>query len=559
MNVLSLFDGMSCCQIALKELGVKVDSYYASEVDKYAIQTTMHNFPNTIQLGDVAKIDTSTLPEIGLLAGGSPCQSFSFAGKRKGMSTTCSTEILTLDHYLQLKEEGFEFEGQSYLFWEYMRILKEVKPKYFLLENVEMGEKWEKILSRAIGMNGIHINSALVSAQNRKRIYWTNIGAKPSGLFGDLASAIPQPKDQGILLKHILEQDVDEKYFLSEKAIKYLNRDSLGKYSSRLAFMNYEDKSKSTCVTANHSKGIPYNMVTCHNTMPRSENPEKETAILQPKRTEYGKKFRKEYEEGKIKRGLVQQLEPRVDGKTNTITSVHKDNLVIQLNILSNTEKLPIFANSKIENNEKQNKRRPNQTLQALQRIIGTKKDGEWQMAVYARFYENEVLFNELFIGKLQTKKESSLNNKEREATGSKINANVEMYDLLCKRWEGCASHRQKSVKQLIRQFAACLSELPQHDTQKEIALQNLWKNAKRIGILRKALSEVQKIWESFDDKAQSVHRDYRIRRLTPKEAKRLQTVPEHYDMNCVSETQQYKMLGNGWTIEVIKHILSHM
>ena len=113
--------------------------------------------------------------KIDLCIGGSPCQSFSFAGKRKGMSTKCETEILTLEHYLELKNEGYEFEGQSYLFWEFMRLLNEVKPKYFLLENVIMGERWEKVLSKAIGVNPIEINSALVSAQHRRRLYWTHI------------------------------------------------------------------------------------------------------------------------------------------------------------------------------------------------------------------------------------------------------------------------------------------------------------------------------------------------------------------------------------------------
>jgi len=215
MNVLSLFDGMSCGQQALERCGFKVDKYFASEIDKYAIKVTMANYPDTVQLGSVVDIDGYKLPKIDLLMGGSPCQSFSFAGKRKGMATKCETEILTLEHYLQLKAEGYEFEGQSYLFWEYMRLLNEVKPKYFLLENVEMGEKWEKILSKAIGVKGIHINSALVSAQNRKRIYWTNIGMEQSGLFGDMESIIEQPKDKGILLKEILENEVDEKYFLS--------------------------------------------------------------------------------------------------------------------------------------------------------------------------------------------------------------------------------------------------------------------------------------------------------------------------------------------------------
>jgi DNA-cytosine methyltransferase len=213
INVLSLFDGMSCGQQALERAGIEVDNYFASEIDKYAIQVTMANYPNTKQLGSVVNVNGFDLPKIDLLIGGSPCQSFSFAGKRKGMATKCETEILTLNHYLELKADGYEFEGQSYLFWEFMRLLNECKPKYFLLENVEMGDKWEKVLSKAIGVNGIHINSSLVSAQNRKRIYWTNIGMEPGGLFGDLVSIIEKPKDKGILLKDVLENNVDDKYF----------------------------------------------------------------------------------------------------------------------------------------------------------------------------------------------------------------------------------------------------------------------------------------------------------------------------------------------------------
>ena len=266
MNVLSLFDGMSCGQQALQRAGIQVNKYYASEIDKYAIKVTMANYPNTIQLGSVVDVDGYSLPKIDLLIGGSPCQSFSFAGKRKGMSTKCETEILTLEHYLELKAEGYEFEGQSYLFWEYMRLLNECKPIYFVLENVEMGEKWEKVLSKAIGVNGIHINSALVSAQNRKRIYWTNIGMKPAGLFGDLSSIIEQPKDQGILLKDILEEEVDEKYFLSEKAISsiILNNDNLQK-------SNIDPLKSNPFQSPGHACGI-YKGASyiVHNTMPSS-------------------------------------------------------------------------------------------------------------------------------------------------------------------------------------------------------------------------------------------------------------------------------------------------
>lgn len=144
MNVLSLFDGMSCGQITLSELGIPVEKYYASEVDKFAIKATMQNFPDTIQLGDVRELEVSRLDKIDLIIGGSPCTNLSMSGKRKGLSTKEGMEVLDLQTYLELKENGFEFEGQSYLFWEYIRIYHELiergdNPKFFL-ENVEMGK-----------------------------------------------------------------------------------------------------------------------------------------------------------------------------------------------------------------------------------------------------------------------------------------------------------------------------------------------------------------------------------------------------------------------------------
>jgi DNA (cytosine-5)-methyltransferase 1 len=280
MRVLSLFDGMSCGQQALERIGLKVDTYFASEIDKYAIQVTMANYPNTIQLGSVVDVNGYELPKIDLLIGGSPCQSFSFAGKRKGMSTKDEQEILTLDHYLQLKSEGYEFEGQSYLFWEYMRLLHEVKPKYFLLENVMMGEKWEKVLSKAIGVNAIEINSSLVSAQNRRRLYWTNIGMESGGLFGDLESIIQQPKDKGILLKDVLESDVDEKYFLSEKMISWLDRHSI-KMGIEIKKLN--ENQKSSCLTS--SAQTKQNLSTDYiiqNREVRQLNPSLESGGVQP-------------------------------------------------------------------------------------------------------------------------------------------------------------------------------------------------------------------------------------------------------------------------------------
>ena len=203
ITVLSLFDGMSCGQLALQKLGIKVKQYYAAEIDKHAIQVTQHNFPNTIQLGDVIKVFAKGLPKIDLLIGGSPCQGFSFAGKQ-----------LAFD------------DPRSKLFFEFVRLKNECNPTYFMLENVKMKKEFEIIISKYMGVAPIEINSALLSAQNRVRLYWTNIANEPYGLFGDMQCMIPQPKDKGILLRDILESDVLDKYYLSEKAIATVNRKS---------------------------------------------------------------------------------------------------------------------------------------------------------------------------------------------------------------------------------------------------------------------------------------------------------------------------------------------
>jgi len=223
MKILSLFDGIGAGRVALERCNIIPDVYYSSEVDKYAISIMKYNYPNTIHLGDVRNIDYSSLGNIDLVMGGSPCQSFSFAGKMKGMSTKDSIEIYSLEHYLELKNKGFEFEGQSYLFWEFVYAVKTLNPKYFFLENVRMEKRWELIISKALNIHPIVINSNLVSAQNRERFYWTNIGVKSSGLFGELKSIIEQPKDKGILLKDVLESDVDNKYYINQKTIENFN------------------------------------------------------------------------------------------------------------------------------------------------------------------------------------------------------------------------------------------------------------------------------------------------------------------------------------------------
>ena len=188
IKVLSLFDGMSCGQIALNRAGIEYDVYYASEIEEAPIKVTQHNYPETIQLGSITELKTENLPKIDLLIGGSPCQSFSNAGKGEG------------------------FDGKSGLFWEYVRILKEIKPTYFLLENVKMKKEWQDIITEALGVNPIEINSKFFVPQNRPRLYWTNIKFKNI------------PTTYNHCINDILE-DASSEYYLTEKQKSKLDLD----------------------------------------------------------------------------------------------------------------------------------------------------------------------------------------------------------------------------------------------------------------------------------------------------------------------------------------------
>ena len=308
MVVLSLFDGMSCGQIALKELGIKIDKYFASEIDKHAIAQTQLNFPKTIQLGSVTEVKATDLPPIDLLIGGSPCQGFSFAGKQLNFS-----------------------DPRSVLFFEYVRILKEtreINPNVlFLLENVRMKRQFEAVISEQLGLQPVMINSALVSAQNRVRLYWTNIRTRKEGLFSELYTDIPQPKDKGLLLQDILEPNVPERYYLSEKTVanmlKHKERQQKAGNGFGIDIRQPKDKGCALTIGGKMMRDL-IEQPTCIAMRGRE-------ACLSPRRTEYGKAIRKDYEAGKVEeqRKNIQQLEPRTDDKTNILTTVQKDNLII--------------------------------------------------------------------------------------------------------------------------------------------------------------------------------------------------------------------------------------
>lgn len=230
INVLSLFDGMSCGQIALERVGIEVDNYFASEIDKYAIKITQKNYPNTIQLGDVNNWIDWHLPEIDLLIGGSPCQGFSYSGK------------------------GLNFnDPRSELFFRFVDCLKWYKPKYFLLENVRMRKKeWQDVISEHLGVEPIMIDSALVSAQMRKRLYWTNI------------QCVTQPEDKGILLKDILEYDaqlpvIHNIYggFKETKVREFHEKSPTIRTPAGGGHIPsvYVDRDKAYCIDANYYKG----------------------------------------------------------------------------------------------------------------------------------------------------------------------------------------------------------------------------------------------------------------------------------------------------------------
>ena len=183
MNILSLFDGMSCGRVALERAGLPVTNYFASEIDKYAIQIAKKNYPSTKHVGDVTQLQSKNLPKINLLLGGSPCQGFSFAGKQLAFD----------DH-------------RSKLFFEYVRLLKELRPDFFLLENVRMKQEHQDVITKYLGVKPTAINSNLVSAQNRYRLYWTNI------------PCVKPPEDKGLFLRDVIEKGSGKK--LMEKTAK---------------------------------------------------------------------------------------------------------------------------------------------------------------------------------------------------------------------------------------------------------------------------------------------------------------------------------------------------
>jgi len=311
VKVLSLFDGMSCGRIALDQLGIPVDKYYASEIDKYAIQVAQANYPDTIHVGDICNLDPEDYKDIDLILAGSPCQGFSFAGKQ-----------LAFD------------DPRSALFFEFIRLLKAIKPKYFLLENVRMKKEFLQVISEQVsecypeipfGIEPIFINSSLVSAQSRQRYYWTNI------------PGIQQPEDKGIVLRDILEDNYE-----SERDKSYCIDANYSKTGAKP--YHYKDKYRRQLVNKPIQIGTATD-IKGHDQIKRVYSPDGKSPTVttcggghrEPKvvtggafrgRAYDNEGKRKDRDGSSVANQTTQMLELRKDNKSNAITTVFKDSIV---------------------------------------------------------------------------------------------------------------------------------------------------------------------------------------------------------------------------------------
>ncbi len=433
-NVLSLFDGMSCGQIALDQLGIKVDNYFACEIDKWAIKVALKNYPNTIQLGSVTDLHgvDMVLPKLGLIIGGSPCQGFSFAGKQL----------------------NFE-DPRSMLFFEFVRILEEARQLnpdvLFMLENVRMKKEYQDVISKYLGVQPAEINSALVSAQNRKRLFWTNI---PN---------ITQPEDKGILLRDIIHEQVDE---LIEG--EQFNINPSGKGMNGLVYCVAKDKSNT--LTTNKGEGQKVSVGVSETPVIIEAGPETDSHI---------KWFKKNADEGLKKK--YSALDPK---KAITMTARQYANWNGNFIMEELAKYIVPF----------------DKTLQILDKEVERGKVG---------YFRKDSQANRVYY----------IHNKVVTLCGEAGGGAAKMGQYLF----GCITPDRVEKRQ---------------DGQ-------LFNEGKKFYTL------------TAQDRHGILIEGY-IRKLTPIECERLQTVPDHYTAG-VSNSQRYKMLGNGWTVDVIAHIFKNI
>jgi len=657
MKVLSLFDGMSCGRIALDQLGIPVETYYASEIDKYAIQVSQANYPDIIQVGDICDLDPKDYMDVDLMLGGSPCQGFSFAGKQ-----------LAFD------------DPRSALFFEFIRLLKAIKPKYFLLENVRMKKEFLQVISQQVsecypeipfGIEPIFINSSLVSAQSRQRYYWTNI------------PGIKQPEERGIVLRDILETETDE------QPVKDTERNQ----------RHYRDEDeKSLCMTATMYKGAGNNGMTLVPNKPNQINPSKKASGKQPyiqdrvfhedgkshsltasfaDRTNVATrpiKVGMNVEQVKIRKhevdivGLQQcilshyakcgmskkEIAKQLNDKYSTVehyfrnlgseyfaipSDEHWPQLKEILNIKTNKYDKSImefeYRDGVFESTQRvysEEGKSPTLTASNKEQMIETKKEYISKQSVEKYVEDVNAEFNDPYNKKtvkgdksttLRTNSSNGnmwVNDKAiKETKPKQVGTAVDIngHDILKRVYSpdgksptvtACsggnnepkvvvggalrARSKDKDGKHVGWKETKPEQMLELRKDNKSNAVSSVSKDSLVVNSYREVRTDeakamrkkvrqqtgkdhtpfrAKKLEPRKDGKVgtvtPSLNKDHEIsikkeeltwRKLTPLECERLQTVPDNYT-NHVSNTQRYKMLGNGWTVEVIKHIFNNM
>ena len=477
MKVLSLFDGMSCGQLALNKLGIKVDKYYASEIDKYAIQVTQANFPETIQVGDVCNLKAEDYQDIDLILAGSPCQGFSFAGKQ-----------LAFD------------DPRSALFFEFIRLLKEIKPKYFLLENVKMKKEFLEVITDQVSacypefkgrdlfggrIEPILINSALVSAQSRQRYYWTNI---PN---------VEQPEDLGIVLRDILEDDGQA--------------DLVGN-GGREAFK--ENIQKGTALLARDWKGWNTYGMTGVQTKKEYISKKSVEKYVQDKNSKFNDPYNKKTIKG--------------NKSTSLRTNSSNGNMWVNEKAIRETTPKQVGIASDINGHD------------ILKRVYSPDGKSPTLNTMGGGNREPKVVSG----GALRARSKD----KDGKNIGWKETKPKQMLELR-------KDEKANAVSTVSKDSIVVSEKTNQINPSKKASGRQPYIQDR---VFHKD-GKSHALTESFADRTNvGEHNELTWRKLTPLECERLQTVPDNYT-NHVSKTQRYKMLGNGWTVSVISHILGNM
>lgn len=497
VTILSLFDGMACGMLAMQKANVPVSRYVAYEIDKYAIKTSLHNFPMIEHRGDVFKADFTEYAGFDFLVGGSPCTYWSIAQKNNR----------------ETEASGMGWE----LFSQYVRALREAKPKYFVYENNKsMSKAIRESISNTFGFEPICINSALVSAQNRQRLYWCGI-RQADGTYKK--ADIPQPEDRGILLKDILEGTTDREKSRCDTA-------SVGRTTTR----EYFKKSQNTVA---YEPVVPFveskfdKAVEKYGYIPEMYNPYNNAEITDKAPTQTAQCGSQTTsatvmicepvcvaERGRYNAdGIIEQhFEVREYGKTNVLTTVQKDNNVaVPVNITDNGKSYCIRATCYKD---------------GVRNIVGNNIDKRTGVAEPIRVGalprpNGELSTSQAFRVYSTEGKSVNIN-----AGGGGAVGKTGLYAIPVKFENG------------IPTKAISYADGKTYDVY----------TVKDGFITIKCKQYPIKLADGF----------YIIRKLTVRECMRLQTVPEWYEFP-VSDTQAYKMLGNGWTVDVIAHILKHI